>query len=394
MVRVVRLGDIAQIVSGGTPSRNQPEYWGGCIPWVKTSQIQNGLIQQTDIDEWITEEGLKNSSAKVIPAGTILMAMYGQGKTRGQVAILGLSAAINQACAAIQLKDIANRDYVFQQLLFRYQSIRALSNTGSQENLSSGLIREISFPLPNIGSQLSAALLLSTWDAAIEKTERLIEKKEKRFSWLLASTIFVPAKRNESRSWPRICDIADRVQRKSQGSNYPILTISSASGFVLQKKKYSRFMAGKSLDDYILLRRGEFAYNKGNSLRYQFGCVFELQDFDEALVPHVYVCFRLRDGIDAGFLGYVFQSDYLKSQLGALVNTGVRNNGLLNIRPDDFMNITVPLPPLDVQKRTTMILTTAKEEIELLKKQAETYRTQKRGLMQKLLTGEWRVKTD
>jgi len=151
-------------------------------------------------------------------------------------------------------------------------------------------------------------------------------------------------------------------------------------------------MAGKSLDDYTLLQRGEFAYNKGNSLRYQFGCVFPLQDYERALVPHVYVCFKLHENIDADFIDHVFKADYLKAQLSTLVNTGIRNNGLLNISPANFMKVAVPLPPIEEQKRIAAILTAVRQEIDLLKKQTEAYRRQKRGLMQKLLTGKWRVK--
>lgn len=103
----------------------------------------------------------------MVPKGTILMAMYGQGKTRGQVAILDLDATINQACAAIELRKGASRDFVYQQLMFRYNSIRALSNTGSQENLSAGLIREIGFPTPPLPEQTAIADILSTWDEAI-----------------------------------------------------------------------------------------------------------------------------------------------------------------------------------------------------------------------------------
>lgn len=392
MRKYVQLGDIAKIYSGGTPSRTNSAYWGGNIPWVKTSQIQNCVISEDHIDEWITEDGLKHSSTKMIPKGTILMAMYGQGKTRGQVAILGLDATINQACAAIELGEESNRDFVYQQLLFRYNVVRALSNTGSQENLSAGLIREIKFPFPAYVEQSAIASLLTTWDLAIEMTDRLIAAKKQQLLWLQDQLIFTPARSNGNWKHLRMYEIADRVQRKSDGGTYPILTISSASGFVLQKEKYSRFMAGKSLEDYILLRRGEFAYNKGNSFRFKFGCVFPLQDYVEALVPHVYVCFSLRAGIDARFLGHVFQSDYLKRQLNALVNTGVRNNGLLNISPVNFMKVTVPLPPMTEQNQIAEILTAVQLELHLLKKQAEEYRKQKRGLMQKLLTGKWQIK--
>lgn len=388
----VRLGDIAQIYSGGTPSRTNPKYWGGSIPWVKTTQIQNCVITENDIDEWITDEGLKKSSAKMVPKGTILMAMIGQGKTRGQVAILDIEAATNQNAAAIQLSKDHNRDYVYQQLLFKYDEIRGISNSSGQQNLNLEIIRSISFPTASLPEQTSIAFLLSTWDLAIENTERLIMANEKRYSWLVDQLILSPAKRNTTWKHKSISDVAERVQRKSDGGDYPILTISSASGFVLQEEKYSRFMAGKSLDDYTLLHYGEFAYNKGNSLLYQFGCLFPLQTYEQALVPHVYVCFKVKTGVDSCYLHHLFQADYLKPQLGALVNTGVRNNGLLNISPSTFMKVTVPLPPLEQQQQIAAILSTAHQEINLLKQQADALRLQKRGLMQKLLTGEWRVK--
>lgn len=185
----VALGKIAKILSGGTPDRGTPSYWGGDIPWVKTAQIQNCFINSDDVDEWITQDGLKNSAAKMVPKGTILMAMYGQGKTRGQVAILGLDATVNQACAAIELDAEVSRDYVYQQLLFRYQAIRALSNTGSQENLNAGLIREIGFPLPARVEQDYVAELLTNWDAAIEKTDQLIALRARQKAWLRAKVI-------------------------------------------------------------------------------------------------------------------------------------------------------------------------------------------------------------
>ena len=93
---------IAKVSSGGTPSRSKKEYWRGNIPWVTTAEIQFNTIYDTE--QKITQMGLDNSSAKIFLPNTILMAMYGQGKTRGQVAKLGISAATNQACAAILLR--------------------------------------------------------------------------------------------------------------------------------------------------------------------------------------------------------------------------------------------------------------------------------------------------
>ena len=323
----VALGSIATVTSGGTPSRNVARYWGGSIPWIKTAQIQNCRIGEPDMDEWITPDAVAESSARMIPAGSILMAMYGQGKTRGQVAILDIDATVNQACAAIMVRDRVDRDYVFQQLLFRYEAIRALSNTGSQENLNADLIRQIAFPLPALDVQRTIGRLAGEWDMAIETSERLIAAKEQHFADLIDRLIVRRARSDPAFPFEPLHRIADRVQGKPDDNTLPLLTISSASGFVRQADKYSRYMAGESAKTYTLLRRGEFAYNKGNSLRFEFGCVFPLLDYDAALVPSVYVSFRLREGVHPAYLQHVFAADYLKPQLRALVKTGVRNNG-------------------------------------------------------------------
>src|SRR5258708_33720915 len=88
------IGEIAQVTSGGTPNRANRDYWGGDVPWITTSKIDFGSIEFAD--EYITIEGLNGSSAKIIPRGSILMAMYGQGATRGKVAVLGIDPASNK----------------------------------------------------------------------------------------------------------------------------------------------------------------------------------------------------------------------------------------------------------------------------------------------------------
>ncbi|WP_164740263.1 restriction endonuclease subunit S [Xanthomonas sp. BRIP62418] len=141
-----KVGDIAEIRSGGTPRRTNLDNWGGDIPWVTTSLIDSNIIR--DANECITQMGLKDSAAKVFPKGTVLMAMYGQGKTRGKVAILGIDAATNQACAAISVGDRVNANFLFHNLDYRYAEIRSISNPGGQENLSGELIKNINFTYP------------------------------------------------------------------------------------------------------------------------------------------------------------------------------------------------------------------------------------------------------
>src|SRR5215510_16475836 len=110
---VTTLDQVATWGSGGTPSRRNPEYYGGDIPWVKTGELGPRLLQRTE--ETITELGLKNSSAKIFPAGSVAIAMY--GATIGKTSVLGIDAATNQACAVgIPREELTTKEYVFHYL--------------------------------------------------------------------------------------------------------------------------------------------------------------------------------------------------------------------------------------------------------------------------------------
>jgi type I restriction enzyme, S subunit len=168
------VGNIFETTSGGTPSRTEKAYWNGDIPWITTSLVDFRVI--TSSEEFISAEGLENSSAKLFPKGTVLMAMYGQGKTRGQVALLGIEAATNQACAAILPRKGIDPYFVFLNLAGRYEEIRELSNSGGQENLSQGLVREIRFAFsPDDGEQRKVTECLSSLDALITAETQKLE---------------------------------------------------------------------------------------------------------------------------------------------------------------------------------------------------------------------------
>jgi type I restriction enzyme S subunit len=160
------LGNFFETTSGGTPSRTEKAYWNGDIPWITTTLVDCRVISAAD--EFITAEGLKNSSAKLFPKGTVLLAMYGQGKTRGQVALLGIEAATNQACAAILPQNGIDPYFVFAYLAGRYDEIREISNSGGQENLSQGLVRKIHIAIPpDDAEQRKVTTLVNNLDGLI-----------------------------------------------------------------------------------------------------------------------------------------------------------------------------------------------------------------------------------
>lgn len=175
------LGELFEMATGGTPDRAKKEYWGGLIPWVTTSLVDFNIIKNAE--EFISEAGLENSSAKVFPKDTVLVALYGQGKTRGKVALLGIEATTNQACAAILPGSDIEPHFVFANLSGRYEEMRALSNSGGQENLSQALIRELPFRFPKDAKEQSKIVgCLSSLDVMIsresEKLDALVVHKK------------------------------------------------------------------------------------------------------------------------------------------------------------------------------------------------------------------------
>ena len=176
---VAQVGDVASIRSGGTPDRANPDYWGGTIPWIKTGQIDFGLIQSAE--EFITQAGMENSAARMFPAGTILMAMYGQGVTRGRVAILGIDATTNQACAAIEVTSAnANRDFLYWSLVGKYQELRVISESrgGNQSNLNAQLIRDVKISLPDLPTQRAIVAEIEAEQTLVNANRELIRRME------------------------------------------------------------------------------------------------------------------------------------------------------------------------------------------------------------------------
>jgi type I restriction enzyme S subunit len=169
---VVKIGGICDFSSGGTPDRGNPAYWtGGTIPWVKTGEVNYRTI--SEVKECITELGLKNSAAKLLPAGTLVMAMYGQGITRGRVARLGIAATTNQACAAITPRAHArvSIDFLYHYFAFNYEYLRSLGHGANQKNLNLEIIRQVAIPRPSEAEQREIVSLLATLDAKIAHHE-------------------------------------------------------------------------------------------------------------------------------------------------------------------------------------------------------------------------------
>lgn len=172
---IVELEEVCNVTSGGTPDRKNSEYWNGDIPYIKTGEIFFNRINHAE--EFITEEGLKNSSTRLISPGTILMAMYGQGVTRGRVAILEIEAAINQAVAAISCRERMNNFFLFYQLMGLYEHLRRISDSrgGNQSNLNGKLIKELKIVVPELDIQHNIVARIEKEQELVNANKQLIE---------------------------------------------------------------------------------------------------------------------------------------------------------------------------------------------------------------------------
>ncbi|GJM27903.1 MAG: type I restriction endonuclease subunit S [Cyclobacteriaceae bacterium] len=188
---VKKMFHVAKIDTGATPDRSKETYWGGKIPWVKTGEVNYRTIFETE--EHITEAGLKNSATRLAPVGALLMAMYGQGVTRGRVSLLGIKATYNQACCAMVFRDEVFNEFAFYYFVMAYSFIRDAGNETSQMNISSGYISSLKILCPPIKEQNKIVQFINEqelkYDQAISLQQTQIEKLKEYKATLIDSAV-------------------------------------------------------------------------------------------------------------------------------------------------------------------------------------------------------------
>ena len=186
--KMALIGDVFKVTTGSTPSRGNPIYWGGEIKWVSSGEV--AFCRITDTFEKITELGLSNSSAKVYPPNTVLIAMIGQGKTRGQVAILNCYAATNQNVAGIHVYETVHvPEYVYWWLHSRYYESRLAETGTAQPALSGERVKQMPIPLPSPNEQLRIVKYLDAVQIKIDALKQLQSETSAELDALLPSIL-------------------------------------------------------------------------------------------------------------------------------------------------------------------------------------------------------------
>lgn len=363
------LGEVGELKSGGTPSKTKPEYWGGDYPWVTAKDLKVPVI--TNTINRLSETGFK--SANIAPENSLLILVRGMTLFKDvPVCLAGRDVAFNQDIKALVIK----KDVLPKYLLFylRSQKNKLLDLVDSAGHgtgrLNTGLLKSFPVVVPTLAEQTAIADLLSTWDEAIEKTERLIAAKEKQFGSLIFSLIH---KHHEDWQYKNLSIISEikkgeqlnRTELEKNG-DYPAWNGGiTPSGYT---DKWN------TPENTITISEGGNSCGFVNYSDRKFWCG-----------GHCYALIKLSEDISAEYLYF-----YLKAHEKRIMRLRV-GSGLPNIQRKDLSKFSVHYPDKSSQKRIADTLDLAGKEIKLLKKQAEYFRAQKRGLMQRLLTGMWRI---
>ncbi|MDM7555085.1 restriction endonuclease subunit S [Xanthomonas fragariae] len=405
--RRTTLGDIGSVKSGSTPARSQHDRYfvDGKWPWVKTMDLTNSEILTTD--EVITDAALAESSCRLFPAGTVLVAMYGGFKQIGRTGLLREKSAVNQAISAIDIeRDQADPEFVLHWL---NGSVETWKNYAASSRKDPNITREnvCEFPviLPTLVEQRRIAHILSTWDQAIAITERLLANSRHQ-KMLLSQQVLTGKSRLAGFTasghrkntpygsvpvewdYPRIGDVAAEISEKLGDSEpHPVLSCTKHHGLVDSLKYFKKQVFSLNTSTYKVAPRGCFVYATNHidegSIGYQ-------NLYEAGLISPMYTAFKTSDKVVDTYLFALLKTEHYRQIFASAINASVDRRG--SLRWKDFQRIHIPLPPVEEQQAIATMLAQAGREVALIRNQLDLLREEKSALMSQLLTGKRRVR--
>ncbi|MEZ9397179.1 restriction endonuclease subunit S [Vibrio splendidus] len=281
----------------------------------------------------------------------------------------------------------------------------AAGSSSSMVKINKSVVEKTPILKPLLPEQRKIAKILSTWDKAIAITEKLIEASKQQKKSLIQQLLTGKKRlvnpdtgKAFDGEWEEIelSHFFDRVTEKNKGQSTNVVTISAQHGLIRQEEFFKKSVASETLDNYFILRKGQFAYNKSYSNGYPMGAIKRLNRYEDAVVTSLYICFELKNEQFASscFMEQYFESGLLNRGLTKVAAEGGRAHGLLNVKPSDFMALAITAPQLNEQQKIASVLTAADKEIEALQAKLTHFKQEKKALMQQLLTGKRHVKVD
>lgn len=388
------ISEVATVKTGKTPSSKFSGNFGDSIPFVTPGDL--GTTKYIcNANRFLSNKALKK--AVIIPKGAVLFVCI--GSTIGKMGISACKLSTNQQINSAIPKNI-NSDFLFYSLNYVAQQIKKIAGVQAVPIINKTTFENQIITVPiDLSQQKNIASILSTWDEAIEKTEKLIELKEKKFKSFSNSLLFGKKhKSTKATKWfklpnhwklLKIKDFAKEVKEKNGShKDIPVLSCTKYDGLVDSLKYFDKRIYSENTSQYKLVKEGYFAYATNHIEEGSIG----YQDlYPVGLVSPMYTVFKTNDSIDDGYLYKLLKTETFRHIFEVNTSASVDRRG--SLRWNYFSKLPIPFPPLEEQTKINKTLQASKAEIDLLKKILDTYKTQKRGLMQKLLTGKWQVKT-
>ncbi len=342
----VAIQDFCQTGSGGTPSRAKAErYYGGTIPWVRSGELREGIITETS--ETITQEALDESSAKLVPSGALLVAMY--GATIGRVAELGVDAATNQAvCHILPQKRAADRRYMFHALCSKADEWIGKGAGGAQPNISQGIIKETKIFLPPLPEQKRIAAILDKADEirrkraeAIKLTEELLRSA---FLEMFGDPVTNP-KGWEVKKLGEVCDVRDGTHDSPSyvDAGYPLVTSKNLRDGRIDLSDANLI----SQEDYESINKRS-GVDRGDILMPMIGTVGNpvlVEEEPTFAIKNVALIKGKGTDVSQRYVNSLLSSHYFEHSLRGNKRGGTQKFVSLG----DLRRLNVPLPPFGVQ---------------------------------------------
>ena len=385
-----KLGDIADIVGGGTPSTGNQSYWDGDIDWYAPAEIADQIYANSS-QKKITGLGYENSSAKMLPPGTVLFtSRAGIGKT----AILTRKGCTNQGFQSIvPHRGELDSYFIFSRTeeLKRYGELVGAGSTFVEVSGKQMAVMELMVP-PTMREQQTIGGFFQQLDQLIALHQRKFEKLTNVKKSMLEKMFprnggCYPEIRFKGFTDPweqrKLGDVVKEITRNDPESEAPIMMITANNGFIEQSERYAFNNAGESLKKYILLKTGELAYNHGASKLRPYGSCFALTTAENARIPFVYHCFSAENQ-NAEFMSIELNGAEIENQLRKIVSSGARMDGLLNISFDEYTSVSVLLPGTEEQDRIADFFRHLDNLITLHQRELEKLQSIKKALLEKM----------
>lgn len=382
-----RIGDLGVFIGGGTPDTTITEYWNGNIPWISSSDVQEGKVQDYLTSHFITEEAIRKSATKLVPQNSVLIV--------SRVGIGKFAVSKSPICTSQDFTSLAlvidNPYFLAYYFKEKTKLFLRFSQGTSIKGFTGADIKSMVFQIPSLPEQQKIASFFTAIDRKITQLKRkqsLLEQYKKGIMQKIFSQQirFKDDNGEEFPKWEKkkLSQIADRVTSKNNAKNENVLTISAQHGLVNQLDFFKKTVAAKDLSGYYLLKKDDFAYNKSYSTGYPMGAFKRLKLYNEGIVSPLYICFTFKAISNLAFMEQYFESGKHNRQIEKIAQEGARNHGLLNISIHDFFNTELLLPNLLEQTKIASFLSAIDDKINRTRIQIEKAETWKKGLMQQM----------